>query len=187
MRCMNNSELCTVTNLLDKWPIIWYRHLPHPVFTHMMFSICIKIISVRKYLHWTLDGYKSTPLRPKAKHMRPYPLSLKFQHEGVPLPLVMDGLKEQTLGKFCRKLVNVHCQLKKTELYSPWQNATEREIKELTKGSGRKILAKGTPRQLWDDFLELEAYICSHISNSAYCLDGKVPKTYMSGETADIS
>ncbi len=41
--------------------------------------------------------------------------------------------------------------------------------------------------RLWDDCLELEAYIQSHSANSVYCLDGKVPKTYMSRETTDIS
>ncbi len=110
-----------------------------------------------------------------------------FQHEGVPPSMVMDSSKEQTLGNFCQKLVDAHCQLKQTEPYSPWQNAAEREIKELKKGSGRKMLATGAPRQLWDDCLELEAYILSHSANSVYRLDGKVPDTYMSGETADIS
>ena len=50
-------------------------------------------------------------------------LSLMFQREGIPLSMVMDGLKEQMMGQFRRKLVDAHCQLKQTELYSPWQNA----------------------------------------------------------------
>ncbi len=41
--------------------------------------------------------------------------------------------------------------------------------------------------RLWDDCLELEAYIRSHCANSIFCLDGKVPETYMSGETEDTS
>ena len=49
------------------------------------------------------------------------------------------------------------------------------------------MLASGAPRRLWDDCLELEAYIRSHTSNSVYHLDGEVPETYMTGETADIS
>ncbi len=114
-------------------------------------------------------------------------LSLIFQHEGVPPSMVMDGSKEQTLGKFCWKLVDAHCQLKQTGPYSPWQNAADQEIKELKKGSECKVLTAGAPRRLWDDFLELEAYIHSHSANSVYCLDGKAPETYMSGETADIS
>ncbi len=54
--------------------------------------------------------------------------------------MVMDGSKEQTLSKFCQKLVDAHCQLRQTEPYSPWKNAAEREIKELKKGSGCKQL-----------------------------------------------
>ncbi len=46
-------------------------------------------------------------------------LSLMFQHKGVPLSMVMDGFKEQTLGKLCQNLVDAHGQLKQTELYSP--------------------------------------------------------------------
>ncbi len=83
-------------------------------------------------------------------------LSLMFQREGIPPSTVMDGLKEQTLGKFCQKFLDVHCQLKQTEPYSPWKNAAEREIKKLKKGSGCKMLATGAPRQLWDDCLEFK-------------------------------
>ncbi len=49
------------------------------------------------------------------------------------------------------------------------------------------MLAAGVPRQLWDDCLEQEAYIHSQIVNSIYCLDDKVPETYMPRETTDIS
>ncbi len=49
------------------------------------------------------------------------------------------------------------------------------------------MLSTGITRHLWDDSLELEAYICSHSANSLYYPDGKVPKMYMSRETADIS
>ncbi len=106
-------------------------------------------------------------------------LSLMFQREGVPPSMVMDGLKEQTLGKFRRKLVDTHCQLKQTEPYPHWQNAPEGEIKELKKGAGQKMLLAGAPRQLWDNCIELETYICSHSVNSVYRLDGEVPKTYI--------
>ncbi len=49
------------------------------------------------------------------------------------------------------------------------------------------MLATSAPRQLWDDCLELEAYVYSHSVNSVYLLDSKIPETYMSQETADIS
>ncbi len=104
-------------------------------------------------------------------------LSLMFQCKVAPQSIVMDGSKEPTLGKFCWKLVDAHCQLKQTEPYSPLQNATKREIKELKKGLGCKMVMSGVRRQLWDDCLELEAYMCSYSTNVIYCLDGKVPET----------
>ncbi len=45
-------------------------------------------------------------------------LSLMFQREGVPPLMVMDGLKEQTLGKFRQKLRDVGCEQKITEPFS---------------------------------------------------------------------
>ncbi len=72
-------------------------------------------------------------------------LSLIFQHKGVSPSMVMDGLKEQTLGQFCWKLVDTQCQLKQAKLYSPWENAAERETKELKKGLGGKMLALACP------------------------------------------
>ncbi len=89
-------------------------------------------------------------------------LSLLFQQEGVPPSMVMDGSKEQNLGKFHWKLVDAHCQLKQTEPYSPWQNVAEREIKELKKGLGRKMLASSAPRRLWDDcFIPTVLILCT--------------------------
>ncbi len=83
--------------------------------------------------------------------------------------------------------MDTHYQLKQTKPYSPWHKAAEREIQELKKGSGCKMIATSELRCLWDNCLELEAYIHSHCTNSVYHLDGKVPVRYMSGETADIS
>ena len=35
---------------------------------------------------------------------------------------------------------------------------SQREIKELKKGSGRKLIKYGNPKRVWDDCLELESY-----------------------------
>ena len=43
------------------------------------------------------------------------------------------------------------------------------------------------PRQLWDHCLEREAYVRSFTAHDIYSLNGQVPETIMSGETADIS
>ena len=63
----------------------------------------------------------------------------------------------------------------------------EREIEELEKGTGCKLLRSGAPKHLWDDCLELEAYIRSNIAHEIYKLDGEVLETVMSGETLDNS
>ena len=44
-----------------------------------------------------------------------------------------------------------------------------------------------SPKRLWDDFLELEAYICLNTSNGHADLKGQTPENFFSGETADIS
>ena len=50
-------------------------------------------------------------------------LPLMFQHEDVPPLMVMDDLKEQTLGKFCQKFQDASYEQKTTKPYSPWQHA----------------------------------------------------------------
>jgi hypothetical protein len=42
-------------------------------------------------------------------------------------------------------------------------------------------------KRLWDDLLEREAYVRSPTAHEIYRLDGQVPETIVSGETADIS
>ncbi len=114
-------------------------------------------------------------------------LSLMFQREGVPPLMVMEGSKEQTLGKFHQKLQEAGCERKITEPFSPWQNATKCEIKELKKGTDRKLLLTNMHRRLWDDCLEYKAYVRSQTACDIFKLYGEVPKTMMSGKTANIS
>jgi hypothetical protein len=61
-------------------------------------------------------------------------LSLVFQCDGVPPKIIMDGFKEQTMGRFYKKCQDTDCCIKQTELYSPWQNAAKSAIRELKKG-----------------------------------------------------
>ena len=60
-------------------------------------------------------------------------------------------------------------------------------LKEMKKEAGYKLLWSREPKYLWDDCLELEAYIRSNTVPEIYKLDGEVPETVMSGETSDIS
>ena len=77
--------------------------------------------------------------------------------------------------------------LKHLELYTPWSNAAEREIKELEKEIGCKLLKSRASKCLWDDSLDLEAYIRSNTTHDIYKLDREVSKTMVSGKTSDIS
>ena len=62
----------------------------------------------------------------------------------------------------------------------------ELTIRELKKGAGRKAMKAGSPQKLWDHVLELESYIRSNTAIAHPELDGQVPETIMSGQTADI-
>ena len=114
-------------------------------------------------------------------------LSVLFQRDGVPPKMVADNSKEQTLGNFARKCREADCHLTTTEPYSPWMQAAEGCIKHCKQGSARKMLAKGSPKRLWDHSLELEAFVRSHTALDIYGLRGQVPETILKGNTADIS
>ena len=106
---------------------------------------------------------------------------------GVPIKMTMDGSKEQTLGDFRKKLREVDCKVHQIEKDSPFANTAEAEIREIKKGSGRKMTAKHSPMKLWDRCLQLESLIRSHTALDVYKLDGQVPETILTGYTADIS
>ena len=65
--------------------------------------------------------------------------------------------------------------------------AAEGCIKQVKLGSFRKMIKTGTPKPLWEYCLELEGGIRSLTALDIYGLQGQVPQTNMSGETADIS
>ena len=114
-------------------------------------------------------------------------MSLLFARDGVLPACIHDNTKEMLQDKFYQKLKDAACHLKKLEPYTPWSNAVEREIKELKKGAGHKLLKSRAPKPLWDDCLDLEAYVRSNTAHEIYKLDGEVSKTVMSDETSDIS
>ena len=67
-------------------------------------------------------------------------LSLLFVRDGVPLTWVCDNARELVQGKFHQKLKVVACHLKQLEPYTPLSNPAEREINELKKEAGHKLL-----------------------------------------------
>jgi hypothetical protein len=115
----------------------------------------------------------------------PDALDLLHHRDGVPDTMVVDGAFVGT--RYKQKTRQADSHFKQTEPYSPWQNAAEGMIRELKKGSGRKMIMATSPKVLWDNCLELEAYIRSHTAHDKYGLKGKVTKTIMTGRTPDTS
>ena len=114
-------------------------------------------------------------------------LSLLLQREGAPNTMIMDVAVDQVMGMFRRKCREAEIRAKQTEPYTPWSNAAEAAIRELKKGVGRQMVRSKAPKRLWHDCLEREAYVRSLTAREIYRLDGQVPETLVSGETADIS
>ena len=65
--------------------------------------------------------------------------------------------------------------------------AAEVGVRELKIGSGRKMTKMKSPKVLWDDCLELEAYIHYNTDLYIFKLDGMNTKTKMQGETSEIT
>ena len=165
-----------------------YRRLPCEVFTDTLEASTPSWHRQNWYaqVFTTRSGWTRVyPMRKKSDAHEA--LSLLAQRDGVPSSIIMDGAREQTMAEFRRKAKEMGCHIKVTEPYSPWQNAAEGAIRELKKGAGRKMTKSQAPPKLWDHCLELEAYLRSHTALDGYELDGQVPETMVSGQTADIS
>ena len=164
-----------------------YRRLAHPVYADTLIAGS-KSRRQNKYAEifvTTFGWTRAFPMRQKSEAHET--LSLLFKRDGVPPAIIVDGSKEQTLGEFRRKAREADCHVKQTEPYSPWQNAAEGGIRELKRGVARKMVKTKSPKKLWDDCLELEAYIRSNTAHDIFELNGEVPETIVSGETSDIS
>ena len=114
-------------------------------------------------------------------------LSMLFKRDGVPPKSTVNNSKDKSLGKFARKCREADCQLVNTEPYYPWSMASKGCIKHLNQGLSRKILKSASPKQLWDNCIELEALIRSNNVLDIYGIEGQVPETVLTGQTGDIS
>ena len=123
----------------------------------------------------------------KSKAEAHHALSTLFARDGVPISIVMDGAREQTMGEFRRKAKEAGCRVKETEPHTPWSNAAEGIIRELKKGTMRKMIKSRCPKTLWDDCMELESMIRSHTAKHSFGLQGETPETRVLGVTPDIS
>ena len=101
---------------------------------------------------------------------------LLFEWDDIPPACISHNVNDMIKGKFYQKLKVIACQQKQLKPYTPWSNAAEGEIKELEKGAGCKLLQSRASKCLWDDCLELEAYIRSNTTYDTYKIDDRYPK-----------
>ena len=164
-----------------------YNRIPHTVFTDTLKStVKSKRQNTHAQVYCTDFGWtRAYPMKTESEAH--YMLSSLFKDVGVPNKMVMDNAKTQVLGKFRQKSREADCRVKSTEPHTPFSNAAESAIRELKKATGRRLTASGCPKRLWDDCMELESFIRSHTALDIWQLQGQVPQTFMTGQTADIS
>ena len=167
--------------------MLQYKRVLHTMFSNTLFAGSISRQSNKMaQVYATSFGWAHAhPMKRKGDAHET--LSLVFQCDGVPPTMVTNDSKEQTKGEFRQKLKEADCHPRVTEPYSPWQQAAEGCIRELKRGSSRKMTKTRSPKCLWDHCLELEAYVRSCTSNDIFMTAGQVPETIMTGNTADIS
>ena len=164
-----------------------YRRLNATVFTD---TLKAKTVSFRGNKYAQVYGTRFKWARCHALESRKQAyrsLNLLFARDGVPSNMFMDNAMEQVGGEFRKACTEAGVYVKSTEPHTPKSNHAENTVRELKQNSARKLLAKKAPKRFWDDCMELEAMIMSHTAYNLWELQGQVPETIMTGQTADIS
>ena len=110
-----------------------------------------------------------------------------YQEVGVPHTMIVDNSKEQIHGDFKKLLSEAGTRLSRIERISPWMQRAEGYIREVKRAALRNQQRSGSPEALWDHNIELVALIRSHTALRYGDLEGQVPETVITGQTADIS
>ena len=116
-------------------------------------------------------------------------LKVFCQEFGVPEKLTFDGSKEQgskdtTFMKEVRKQ-GIDYHISEPDLHN--QNPVEGVIREIRRRWYRTMVRKRVPRELWDYGASWVTEIMSLTHSAAGGLNGCIPLTDVTGETADIS
>ena len=128
-----------------------YQHLAHSIFSDTMFASTMSRRGNRcAQVYATNFGWsKAFPMASRSETHET--LLLLFVKDGVAPTCICDNAKEMIKGKFSQKLKEAAYHLKQLEPYTLWSNAAEREIKDLKKGAGCKLLRYRTPKHLLDN------------------------------------
>jgi hypothetical protein len=125
--------------------MLQYERVLHTMFSNMLFTGSVSQQGNKMaQVYATSFGWACAhPMKRKGDAHET--LSLVFQRNGVPPTMVTNDSKEQTKGEFQYKLKEADCHPRVTEPYSPWQQAAEGCIRELKRGSSRKMMKTGSP------------------------------------------
>ena len=110
-----------------------------------------------------------------------------FRDKGCPPVMVSDQAPELVGGDFKKKCRKAQVKLHPVEAYTPNANLAEHAIRELNRLWRRTMTETGCPEVLWDYCYEWCGLIRSHTALNIRALDGQVPMTKLTGDTADIS
>ena len=98
----------------------------------------------------------------------------------------MDGAREQVMGKFKEACQDAMVQVQKLEYNNPWANRAEGAVRKNKISARHAIKNSACPEKLWDYCAELQAKIRCHMAHNIPTLNVQVPKTVVTGNTADI-
>jgi hypothetical protein len=110
-----------------------------------------------------------------------------FRKVGVPRVIIPDNAKELTEGDFKKKALLAGAAILPVEAYTKNANLAEDAIRELKRTYRRTMIATNSPEVLWDKCLVYLALVRCHTALSIRSLDGEVPMTRLTADTADIS
>jgi hypothetical protein len=126
-----------------------YKHVLHTMYSDTLFAGFVSQQGNKMAQAYAMSfGWARAHPTMKHKGDAHEILSLVFQCDGVPPTMVTNDSKEQTKGEFRRILKEADCHPRVTEPYSPWQQAAEVCIRELKRGSSRKMIKTGSPKCL---------------------------------------
>ena len=183
-------DLSNVTGTKRLKPHAWmlhYRRSKCKAYTDTLHAGCLSMRGNKYAQVFTTEAHTVSVYPLKSKKDAHQSLPQFFSEFGVPRIMVTDNAGELTEGEFLRQCRKVVCPIKPIEPHTPNQNAVEGEIRELKRLYRKMMATSQAPACLWDDCLELAALIRSHLALNVPTLEGEVPMTKLTGDTADIS
>ena len=110
-----------------------------------------------------------------------------FKDVRVPRKLIVDGAKAQVEGE-ARKICNeVGCEIVELEKYTPASNRAEHTIQELKMETRRDMMRGNSPLVFWCYCMERRSDFIACCAQNNVQLDGQVPRSFLSGDSTDIS